>query len=127
MAEPERRPALIVSHVDITYRVKASKKMSLAEDGDDDSIVAGLFRRGRELSSRQSCGCTGPGSGRNLAGLLTGPAGVSTRPLRALPAGAAADRSTAHRSCRRQFWSLARPVGSIDVLLLDDWGMTPLD
>ncbi|MFZ1372249.1 MAG: ABC transporter ATP-binding protein [Nostocoides sp.] len=54
MAEPERRPALIVSHVDITYRVKASKKMSLAEDGDDDSIVAGLFRRGRELSSQQS-------------------------------------------------------------------------
>ena len=36
MAEPERRPALIVSHVDITYRVKASKKMSLAEDGDDE-------------------------------------------------------------------------------------------
>lgn len=55
MAEPERRPSLIVRGVDITYRVQgANKAAAPVADEDDESLLSGLFRRGRDLATAQT-------------------------------------------------------------------------
>lgn len=55
MAEPERSPALIASHVAITYRVQGAKKAAAPmADEDDLSVLSGLFRRGREAATLQT-------------------------------------------------------------------------
>lgn len=54
MAAADRIPSLIASHVDITYQVHGAKKAAApVADPDDESLLAGLFKKGRDLATQQ--------------------------------------------------------------------------
>ena len=53
-AASERRPSVIVSGVDVTYRVQGAKKAVASVEEDDESLFRGLFRRGRDLATMQT-------------------------------------------------------------------------
>lgn len=51
MAVADRTPAVIASHVDITYRVQGSKRAASSATDDDEKLFKGLLNRGRELGT----------------------------------------------------------------------------
>lgn len=55
MAAAEPTPAVVVAHLDITYRVQGGTKSASASTAEDDeSLFRGVFNRGRDLATVQS-------------------------------------------------------------------------
>ncbi len=53
MADPERVPSVIVSHLDITYRVVGGKKAAASTADEDESLFRSLLGRGKDLAHVQ--------------------------------------------------------------------------